>query len=87
MPNAKLPESGTPIVISKSYISLINMKVKKIEIVLKLVCTEDNMMEQTFGVLWPDGTSSELESVMSIKGSKRILPINSEALDKVVIKF
>ena len=34
-----------------------------VERVLKLVCTEDEMLEETFQLLWPDGTATDLEAV------------------------
>ena len=60
MPNAKLPEGMEPINISLAYSSTVKAKCKKIEVVLKLVCTEDNMMEETFSMLWPDGTTADM---------------------------
>lgn len=60
MPNVKLPDGIEPIKISLAYTSIVNAKCKKIENVLKLVCTEDNMMEETFSVLWPDGTTADM---------------------------
>eukprot|EP01037_Dinobryon_pediforme_P038105 gene38105-45932_t len=83
MPNAKLPEGMEPINISLAYSSTVKAKCKKIEVVLKLVCTEDNMMEETFSMLWPDGTTADMDAVMAIKGARGILPINPVALQQV----
>jgi hypothetical protein len=60
MPNIKLPEGVEPIVISKPYSLMLNAKCKKIEIILKLVCTEESMMEETFSMLWPEGTTADM---------------------------
>jgi hypothetical protein len=76
MPNVRLPEGAEPVVISKVYLSVVNAKIKKIEVILKLVCTEDSRMEEMFSLLWPEGTTADLESVNALKGSGRnILPL------------
>eukprot|EP01034_Spumella_vulgaris_P022006 gene22006-28097_t len=75
MPNIRLPEGTDPVVISKVYLSVVNAKVKKIEVILKLVCTEDNKLEEMFAVLWPDGTASDLDSVRSMRSVRNLLPV------------
>jgi len=66
MPNVKLPEGIDAINISLAYNSVVKSKCKKIEIVLKLVCTEDGMMEETFGMLWPDGTTADMVIILRL---------------------
>ena len=72
MPNSHPGQGEEPLVISKAYNSLVNSKAILIERVLKLVCTEDAMMEETFKLLWTDGKPSDLEAVLAIKGSGNV---------------
>lgn len=51
---------------------MVNNKAHYIEKILKLVCTEDDMMEETFKMLWPEGKPSDLEAVMALKSSGNI---------------
>ena len=46
--------------VSLAYTSTVKNKCKRIEVVLKLVCTEENLMEETFSALWPDGTTADM---------------------------
>lgn len=77
MPNIRLPPDVEPPVISKPYLSTVSIKVKKIEIILKLVCTDNNMMEEMFAALWPEGTAADLEAISSLKGTgKNVVPLD-----------
>lgn len=38
---------------SKPYLSLVKTKIAKIEVILKLVCVDDENMKDTFAALWP----------------------------------
>jgi hypothetical protein len=69
MPHSRLQEGEEPCTISKSYNSLVGIKAQNLERILKLVCTEDDMMEETFKILWPEGKPSDLEAVLALKGS------------------
>ena len=55
MPNKRLREGEEPIIISKTYNNVVYGKAAKVERVLKLVCTEDAMLVETFQLLWPEG--------------------------------
>ncbi len=78
MPNVRLAEGAEPLAISKAYVSVVSSKAKRIEVVLKLVCTEDAMMEEMFGLLWPEGTTQDLESISALKGTGRnIIPLDN----------
>lgn len=77
MPNVRLPPDVEPPVISKPYLSTVSIKVKKIEIILKLVCTDANMMEEMFAALWPEGTAADLEAITALKGTgKNVVPLD-----------
>jgi hypothetical protein len=75
MPNVKLPEGKSPVTIGKAYKFSVASKLKHIENILKLICTEDSMLEEMFTVLWPTATKEEMDSIMVLKGMKVALPI------------
>lgn len=53
--------------ISKSYKTMISQRCEKIEIVLKLVCTEEDNLKETFRLLCPNATTSEYEAILNLK--------------------
>ncbi|RYH31879.1 hypothetical protein EON65_01685 [archaeon] len=53
------------------YLKLINNKAGHIEVILKLLGTPEEMLVERFRMLWPDGTPSDLQMLMSLKGTKR----------------
>lgn len=53
--------------ISKSYLSVIYTHATKPETVLKLVCTDDDKLQETFKILWPNGSPEEYERVADLK--------------------
>ena len=61
----------------QAYTNLVYARAATIERVLKLVCTEDDMLDETFQLLWPDGTKEDLEAVKNLKGS------GNAALDEI----
>ena len=85
MPQTKFTatEEKDIIVISKAYKTIVNTKINKIEIVLKLVCAEDDRLQEMFQLLWPEGTQNDYDLIMSLK-TRNILPIPvPAALDHV----
>lgn len=74
MPTVGIKEGEEAPVVSKAYMSLVNSQAFTIERVLKLVCTENEMIENTFKLLWPEGQQSDLDAVKAIRGTgNRIL--------------
>lgn len=73
MPNSHLVQGEEPIVISKAYNNLVASKSILVERVLKLVCTEDDMMQENFKLLWPEGKQSDLDAVIAIKSSGNVV--------------
>eukprot|EP00981_Chlorochromonas_danica_P000477 scaffold98_cov248-Ochromonas_danica.AAC.18 len=53
------------------YAKLINGKAGHIEIILKLVGTPEEVLVERFRMLWPDGQPSDLQTLLSLKGTKR----------------
>lgn len=64
---------------TKMYTTLVNQRISKIEIILKLVCAEDDKLAEMFQLLWPDGTSSDFDAVVDLKARTGI----AAPLDKV----
>ena len=53
------------------YLKLVNNKIAHIEMILKLVGTPEDMLLERFRIMWPDGQPSDLQLLMSLKGTKR----------------
>lgn len=73
MPNVRLEAGKTPATISGTYKSVVAEKAHRVEIILKLICTDDAQLEETFALLWPEGTPEELEKLKAIKGKGTFL--------------
>lgn len=70
MPNVRLAEGKDPLTISKPYHIAVNAKVKKVENILKLICTDEHMVEEMFPELWPDANRDEKDAILILKGQK-----------------
>lgn len=78
-PNARLPTGTAAITISNPYKIFVNNRINHIQVILKLVCTDDDKMEEMFAMLWPDGTKQDFENIMAIKsrgGNNILAPVN-----------
>lgn len=82
MPTLRTPEGQTPVVISKTFKAYVDKRASYIESILKIVCTDDDKMEEMFAILLPESDSSELEMIQSMKSGKSFIPLPN-ALDKV----
>eukprot|EP00595_Chromulina_sp_UTEXLB2642_P002127 CAMPEP_0196764872 /NCGR_PEP_ID=MMETSP1095-20130614/7051_1 /TAXON_ID=96789 ORGANISM="Chromulina nebulosa, Strain UTEXLB2642" /NCGR_SAMPLE_ID=MMETSP1095 /ASSEMBLY_ACC=CAM_ASM_000446 /LENGTH=185 /DNA_ID=CAMNT_0042121567 /DNA_START=1909 /DNA_END=2463 /DNA_ORIENTATION=+ len=75
MPNTRLtPDENEGYPVFKSYVSLVNTRIGKIENILKLLCTEDDKLHEVFVMLWPDGTQSDYDAIVGLKARTGILP-------------
>jgi hypothetical protein len=82
MPTLRTPDGQTPVVISKTFKAYVDKRAAYIENILKIVCTDDDKMEEMFAILLPDSDNSELESIQNMKSGKSFIPLPN-ALDKV----
>lgn len=82
MPTLRTPEGQTPVVISKTYKAYVDKRASYVENILKIVCTDDDKMEEMFAILLPESDNSELELIQSMKSGKSFIPLPN-ALDKV----
>ena len=82
MPTLRTPEGQTAVVISKTFKAYVDKRSSYIESILKIVCTDDDKMEEMFALLLPESDSSELEMIQGMKSGKSFIPLPN-ALDKV----
>ncbi|CAM9358933.1 unnamed protein product, partial [Chrysoparadoxa australica] len=54
-----------------SYTKYVNKQMAKIEMVLKLVGTPDDLLGERFRIMWPEGTAHDLHAIMNLKGMKK----------------
>jgi hypothetical protein len=75
LPNAKIkPELGeTPVTISTAYVSVVENRVKYLEMVMKLCAVDDKGFDQLFQSIWPKGTKADYEMVSALRGKATIL--------------
>jgi hypothetical protein len=73
LPNLDSPthSGGTHKPPTTTYLKLVNNKIAHIEMILKLVGTPEDMLLERFRIMWPDGQPSDLQLLMSLKGTKR----------------
>lgn len=84
MPNIKGKDEFEEIKIPKPYITLVNLKCKKIENILKVICAETNMVEETYNLLFPERDNQEYDTILIIKGLKRETPQTLEHMGKML---
>lgn len=88
LPHTGLGTMEAKTAIPASFTSVVSAKCKQLEVLLKLVGTEDDLVESRFKSLWPDGKDSDLQMVWNMKG-KGIAPLDNvahftkNAVDKV----
>lgn len=84
MPNVRLASGEEPCVIPNTYNTVVTTSIKQVEVILKLVCTEDEMLNEMFALLWPDGKQSDLDAIIALKAKAGILdPVGDMLKDKI----
>ena len=78
LPLLKFPENGqNRPTIQPSYTAVVRAAASKVEVILKLVCVDEDILEMMFKDLWPDGTESDLMAIRKIKGMGDVInPLN-----------
>lgn len=66
--------------IPSTYISFITSKFHHISVILKLVCTPEDQFEEMFGILWPEGTVSEMQAVYELKHNPSMISTTANAV-------
>jgi hypothetical protein len=71
-PSSKSPKSQVGSSIAPAtYTKMVTKQFQRIETLLKLVGTPSNLLLDVFKVQWHDGTATDLQTVMTLKGMKR----------------
>ena len=70
-PQRTNPSGATTSIAPAMYTKMVTKNFKRIETLLKLVGTPNNMLIDVFRVQWPGGSALDLQTVMNLKGLKR----------------
>ncbi|RHY24119.1 hypothetical protein DYB32_008965 [Aphanomyces invadans] len=63
-------EVGAPVVPAR-YTKFVTNEIAHVEAVLKLIGTPNDMLVESFKIMWPDGTAENFQSILNMKGLKR----------------
>lgn len=55
--------------VAQSYYDMVTKKARLIEVVLKLICSDDEQIESTFYLMWPEGQEGDLKIIKALKAS------------------
>jgi hypothetical protein len=75
MPNVKLPEGKDAVQLGKAYFKFLDLKLGRVENILKLVIAEDASIDEMFEQLLPDATPKEKDNILILKGLKLAVPV------------
>lgn len=56
-------------VVDQSYLDNVGKKSQLIELVLKLICTDDEQFEETFFIMWPEGQDADMAAIRNLRVS------------------
>jgi hypothetical protein len=73
-------EKKNQLPIPATYTSFITSKFHHISVVLKLVCTPEDQFEEMFGILWPEGSVSEMQAVYELKHNPSMISTTANAV-------
>jgi hypothetical protein len=54
-------------VVGQNYVETVNKKSQLIELVLKLICTDDEQFEETFYIMWPEGQEADMTAIRNLR--------------------
>ncbi|KAF4315011.1 hypothetical protein BBO99_00009666 [Phytophthora kernoviae] len=63
--------SASAPVIPLRYTKFVTNEIGKVESVLKLIGTPNEMLVESFKIMWPEGTADDFQSIMNMKGLKK----------------
>jgi hypothetical protein len=55
--------------VPETFLEMVTKKARLIEVVLKLICSDDEHIESTFYLMWPEGQEGDLKSIKALKAS------------------
>ncbi|RLN25905.1 hypothetical protein BBJ28_00025133 [Nothophytophthora sp. Chile5] len=62
--------TSSPMIPSR-YTKFVTNEIAKVESVLKLIGTPNEMLVESFKIMWPEGNADDFQSIMSMKGLKK----------------
>ncbi|CEG46053.1 vacuolar protein sorting-associated protein 53 [Plasmopara halstedii] len=65
------PSITSTTTIPSRYVKFVTKEMAIVENVLKLIGTPNEMLVESFKIMWPDGTAEDFQSIMVIKGLKK----------------
>ncbi|TMW56723.1 hypothetical protein Poli38472_006733 [Pythium oligandrum] len=63
--------SSSTTMIPARYTKFVTQEMAKVENVLKLIGTPNDMLAESFKIMWPEGTPDDFQSIMNVKGVKK----------------
>jgi vacuolar protein sorting-associated protein 53 len=60
----------SPLIPSR-YTKFVTNEIAKVESVLKLIGTPNEMLVESFKIMWPDGNADDFQNIMNVKGIKK----------------
>ncbi|CAH0515125.1 unnamed protein product [Peronospora belbahrii] len=64
-------KSTSTATVPSRYTKFVTNEIAKVENVLKLIGTPNEMLVESFKIMWPDGSAEDFQSIMSMKGLKK----------------
>jgi hypothetical protein len=55
--------------VPENFYEMVTKKARLIEVVLKLICSDDEHIESTFYLMWPEGQEGDLKTIKALKAS------------------
>lgn len=68
--SGSLSSSSTPLIPAR-YTKFVTHEFQKVESVLKLIGTPNEMLVESFKIMWPEGNADDFQSIMNMKGLKK----------------
>ena len=65
------------------YLSVIMGRFKHIEVVLKLVCIEEDQFEEMFAIMWPEGEVSDMQAILELKHNPSMISSAASAVGDI----
>lgn len=63
--------AASSLLIPARYTKFVTNEMAKVESVLKLLGTPNEMLVESFKIMWPDGNADDFQSIMNMKGLKK----------------
>mmetsp|Transcript_9122 Transcript_9122/g.13732 ORF Transcript_9122/g.13732 Transcript_9122/m.13732 type:complete len:855 (-) Transcript_9122:168-2732(-) len=69
--------------IPSAFTTVIGARFKHIEIVLKLVCTDEEQFEEMFAIMWPEGEVSDMQAILELKHNPSMISSAASAVGDI----